>query len=255
MDRTAGMRWAWRLLPLLLLGTALLVRRNSPPLESARAAPPSRESFDHDSTEAADPELTAFANGLLRSRASSEPPSCDLDRFERATDPDELARLAIDFIPRLQGEDKERMIRLARSGDALHQEHALLALLSHSDPESVDAMLAAADLARPAAVADRALDGLLSVAGGLEGSRRAEALVRARIFADRGEPACRSTALLLLSELGAGDEDRSRLEASAAHPDSRVSLPARRALLEYLRGHGESEMARQVLESLSKEDP
>ncbi len=200
------------------------------------------------------PELTALANEILASSHPPDPVSDDLERFERESDPEVLAPLAIDLGPRLVDGAEKRMREIARSGDAVHREHALLALMGHFG--AVETMLALADPAQPPNVADRALDALLSVADRLDGAQRDEARTRARLLADQGEASPRSTALLLLAELGAEAADRGRLEALALHEDPRVSLAARRTLIEFLRAQGQPDRARRIWETLPKEqDP
>lgn len=251
-------RWGWRFFCALLLVGAFLAHQA--PSEPASPVPPDPESRTEYCEEVSLPELendelTRLANEVLSARrtAPANAPLPDLDRFERERDPELLAPLAIEIGPVLGGAAKERMIALARSGDAVHREHALLALLGHADPPAVETMLSLADISQPPNVADRALDALLSITESLAGTHRDETLFRARLFADRGETAPCATALLLLAELGAEEQDRPRLERLSRHGDPRVSLAARRALIEYCRAHGESARAQEVWESIPKE--
>jgi len=122
--------------------------------------------------------------------------------------------------------------------------------LENAPDRTIREELDLADPSQPAAIADRALDGLLAVSETLQGADRAEARARARRLADLGEPSVQATALHLLAELGSEDEDRSLLEASTLHPDVRVSLAAKRALFEHLTARGDAPASRELLSTL-----
>jgi len=176
-----------------------------------------------------------------------------VERFEQETDPKALTTLALELNEEMDGDDEGRIARVARFGDGLHQEHALFALIGRSGTDAVDAMLAAADPSRPPMVADRALDALISVVDALEGQRREEARVRARLLADFGAISCRATALLLLTAMGLEGEDLPRVEFMSRHEDPRIALAAKRGWFEYFHGRGEHEKARPIWESMKLE--
>lgn len=247
-------KWTWRILCLALLGSAFVFRREVARIDRVAADEHRVETRRFVEEERVDPELAAFADALLDPPASESPRRSVLDAFETETDPAKLGPMAVDLIAGLDAADERRMIEIARSGDALHQEHALVALLGHGSPDAIGAMLALADPVYPPAVADRALDALLSVAPSLDGAQQEEARARARLLADRGEPSAQATALLLLTELGIETEDGGRFETLAHHPDPRVSLAAKRALFEQARVRGEHDFAQRIWESLPREE-